>query len=509
MTQRIRFRVLSSLLLTLGLLAGGAQAAADEGDRQPMEDRQITWAVERELLHDEAVPSNRIAASTSGGIVTLIGSVDNVLAKDRAAGIAGLVKGVRAVVNDIKVHPRDERTDASLEAAVEQALLEDPATDSYEIAVEAEDGHLTLTGNVDSWQEKHLSERVARSVSGVTGSTNDIVVDYDRTRSDREIAAEIEESMAWDALIDDGLVRVEVENRTVTLTGTVGSVAERQRARMHAWTAGVREVDDSALDVARWARDEDLRADKYVVKSDDEIEKAASQAMSRDPRVRSYRVEVGVEDGVATLTGIVDNLKARRAARQDVENTVGVFSVVNLIKVRAPEGRADRAVETDVKSALLRSPSVDRYEISVAVDDGVATLSGVVDSYFEKGLADDLAARTKGVEMVQNDLVVRNQGRYSTSDPLVYPWRLESFTWYDPDPTPTYLSDRRLERAVEDELFWSPFVSADEITVHADDGVVTLEGEVDSWREWGAARDNALQAGAVRVKNRVTVEGGA
>jgi osmotically-inducible protein OsmY len=49
---------------------------------------------------------------------------------------------------------------------------------------------------------------------------------------------------------------------------------------------------------------------------------------------------------------------------------------------------------------------------------------------------------------------------------------------------------------IEDQLWWSPFVDANEVTVEVEDGVATLSGTADSWSERGAARDNAYDGGA-------------
>jgi Flp pilus assembly secretin CpaC len=91
----------------------------------------ITDAVEDELQLDQAVPAYEINVAAVDGIVTLSGSVDNLLAKERAARIARTVKGVRAVVNKIQVIPPLLRSDGEIREEVNDALLWDAATESY------------------------------------------------------------------------------------------------------------------------------------------------------------------------------------------------------------------------------------------------------------------------------------------------------------------------------------------------------------------------------------------
>jgi osmotically-inducible protein OsmY len=139
-------------------------------------------------------------------------------------------------------------------------LFNDPVTESYEVSVEAdEDGKVQLTGMVDSWQEKNLTESVVKGVRGVTAIENAIEIEFASRRLDTEIRPEIERRLQWDVLVDHGLIDVAVDAGVVTLSGIVGSAAEKRRARNDAWVGGVKSVDVSGLTIERWARDEDLR----------------------------------------------------------------------------------------------------------------------------------------------------------------------------------------------------------------------------------------------------------
>ncbi|MGC9343110.1 MAG: BON domain-containing protein, partial [Bacteroidales bacterium] len=226
-------------------------------------DNDISMAVEDELLYNSTTPSYLIDVSTYEGIVTLSGSVDNLLARDRATAIAGSVKGVRGVVNNIEVNT-EFIADQALEKDVNEALLHDPATDSYEIGVDVVNGVATLTGTVDSYQEKQLTEFVTKGVKGLTGIKNEIDVSYKTNRTDYEIQQEVEAILANDKRIDDALIEVNVDNGKVVLSGVVGSANEKSSAGLRAWTAGVTNVNTDNLKVEEWARDEKLRKKKYI-----------------------------------------------------------------------------------------------------------------------------------------------------------------------------------------------------------------------------------------------------
>jgi osmotically-inducible protein OsmY len=491
-------------LISTGLLC--VQMATMASAAEPtMTDQGVVDAIDNEFLFDRAVPSNEIDVSIADGVVTLIGEVNSLLAKERATRIAETVKGVRSVINRIAVVPSAERSDAAVERDVRSALLSDPATDSYEVHASVKGGIVTLTGTVQSWTEKQLCGTVAKGVKGVTGLKNRIKVKSKAQRADVEIAPEIEKALRWDVLVDDGLIDVKVKNGAVALTGTVGSAAEKRRARYDAWVAGVKSVDDSGLKVERWARDEDLRKDKYVAKPEKEVEEALKDALLYDPRVLSFNVTPDVAGSTVTLRGVVDSLKAKRAAEQVARNTVGVTYVTNRLKVRPIDGLSDAEIAQNIRDALLRDPYVERYEIGVNVIGGVAYLSGTVDSYFEKWQADDVASKINGVVSVRNNVDVEYAGPLPY-DPYVDEYYPYDYEWYDYEPYHTFKTDAEIKDDIEDELWWSPYVDEDEVTVTVDDGVATLTGTVDSWSERGAARDNAYEGGAVWVDNELNVK---
>lgn len=482
----------------MGLAHSGMAAEAD--------DLAICDQVQDELLFDRAVLSTNIDVSCDEGIVTLEGRVDNIRAKGRARKLTETVRGVLSVVNLIEVQPSD-RSDSEIQTDIETALLTDPATESYEVNVAVSDGKATLTGNVDSWQEKELCAYVAKGVAGVTGIDNQIGVDFSEMRLDSEIKNEVREALRHDVFLDGaGLIDVSVEDGNVTLTGTVGSAFEKRRARTKAWVIGVKEVDNSGLEVEDWVGEERERNTAYPTLSDSEIEDAVNDALLYDPRANSFAVDVSAVNGYVTLRGTVDNLKAKRAAEQDTRNTIGVYSVNNRLRVRSNNELSDADIRQRVEDALLRNPYTESYEITTTVENGTVNLYGTVDSYFEKAEADDVASHVEGVLFVDNNLVVADRGGNYVYDPYVDPYNPYDYDWYDYNPQYTFKTDSEIEGDINDELWWSPFVDADQVSVTVDNGDATLTGTVDSVTERQAAAENAIEGGAISVDNDLRIE---
>lgn len=467
-----------------------------------IEDADISLAIDNELRVARGVNADSIDVETSLGVVTLTGTVDNILSAERSERIASTVKGVTAVVNRIEVRP-EIRPDDEIEADVRSALARDQATDSWEIEVEAERGVVTLTGEVDSWHEMRLAERIAKGVRGVARVEMRIEVADSEERSDVEIRRDIQSALQWESRIDDGLIELHVDDGAVRLTGTVGSAFERNLAAEESHVAGAKSVDASEVEIEWWARNEMLRRELLSAADDEEIREAILNALLVDPRVNAFRPAVRVDNGVATLTGTVGSLKARRAAAQDAANTTGIWRVKNYLKVRPVEDRSDDEIADDVRDFLRSDPYVDKLDITVHVHQGTASLMGTVDSHFERWQAEDLAARTRGVTAIRNMLSVSYEP--FESQPSFYDWDVVEAE-YDFEPiTLTRRADWEIRQDVRQEMFWSPFVDADQVEVEVDEGSVTLSGTVNSFTERRQAEEEAYEGGAVAVDNNLKV----
>jgi osmotically-inducible protein OsmY len=119
-------------------------------------------------------------------------------------------------------------------------------------------------------------------------------------------------------------IAIESYGETVTLRGTVGSVAQQRAAVADARrTLGVVDVYDE-LGVRILDRDR---------REDAEIRGAALQRMSWDAQIPSDYLDAHVKDGWVTLKGDVDFQFQSDLAFDDVSRMYGVTGVTNKIKV--------------------------------------------------------------------------------------------------------------------------------------------------------------------------------
>jgi osmotically-inducible protein OsmY len=412
------------------------------------------------------------------GIVTLSGSVNNLLARDHAGQVAETIRGVRSVVNTITVNPV-KRTDDELTRDVKIALAADPATDLYETGVQVTNGAAILTGTVDSLAERHLAGEVVKSVKGVTAVKNDLVVKpkLKLKRPDAQVAADIKGMLKQNPWVDAGSVDVTVKDGVATLKGAVGSMIERTEAITTARLTGVTRIEGDGLTVkpgstlSRTTRPLD----------DKELTQLIETAMSHHPRLASFKPEVKSNNHIVTLAGVVDNLAAKKIAGEIAQSTTGVTKVENNIKVQPKKLADDAALAKEVKNALLRDPYVSRFDMNVSASSSKVNLEGKVDSAFEKNYAEFVASRVPGVVDVQNSLKVVG---------LEVPRKTDSV----------------VQEQIEYGLRWSPYVDSKGIAVSVKDGIATLSGNASSWQEKIAATQIAQRAGAESVLNQVKVK---
>lgn len=134
-------------------------------------DAEIARAVRHALEWDVFVPDQKIRSTVSEGWVTLEGEVELLREREDAAKAVRNLAGVKGVWNQIVVQ-LTKADPGEIRKKIENALERRAEREAERIAVEVDDGSVTLTGRVRSWLEK---EAVTGAVSHAPGvrSVND------------------------------------------------------------------------------------------------------------------------------------------------------------------------------------------------------------------------------------------------------------------------------------------------------------------------------------------------
>jgi osmotically-inducible protein OsmY len=199
-------------------------------------DRALQEAVLTQLGWEPSIDAGHIGVTADEGVVTLTGHVENFLQKRTAEKAAAGVRGVRAVVKELRVrmplplqHGDEEIAKVALHRLEWEANV--PADD---VMVEVDTGWVTLSGEVEWHFQREAAERVLRGMAGVVGILNEIAVQKHSLATG--IAAEIGAALHR-SQFDAEAVVVSDDDGVITLTGTVANLTDSETACQTAWKA--------------------------------------------------------------------------------------------------------------------------------------------------------------------------------------------------------------------------------------------------------------------------------
>ncbi len=216
-------------------------------------------------------------------------------------------------------------------------------------------------------------------------------------------------------------------------------------------------------------------------RTDADIQQAVLRELRWDSRVEETEVGVEVDDGIVTLTGTVSSYGKKLAAAEAAHRVDGVLDVVDEVEVRVPgAARTDLDVARAVRSALEWNVLVPHDDIQSTVTDGWVSLTGVVNTYWQREDAAHAVRDLAGVRGVTNEIQVAI--------------------------SPAVIADH-LEEAIEEAMERRAQRAAKHIEVHVRDGTVTVSGKVHSWEERQAILGTVGHAPGVReVRDELTYE---
>ena len=213
-------------------------------------------------------------------------------------------------------------------------------------------------------------------------------------KSNDKLRADVQDAIKWEPTLYTSEIGVSTSDGIVTLTGTVDSY----KKKMH--------VEDIVKNVSGVrAINEKLEIDHKTSyqKTDTEIAKEVVNALGADWEVVD-KIKVKVEHGYVTLTGELQWNYQKQSAGETVIGLKDIKGLTNAITIMPTSH--DEIEKQGIENALSRNWATDQPDIGVEVTGNSITLTGIVDSLYQKEEAERIAWNAPGVWMVDNEILV-------------------------------------------------------------------------------------------------------
>jgi osmotically-inducible protein OsmY len=214
-------------------------------------------------------------------------------------------------------------------------------------------------------------------------------------KSNAELQQDVQDAIKWQPLLNAAEIGVTAKDGVVSLTGVVDSYAKKT------------EAEDAAKNVAGVTALVEKIEVKYpssYSKTNAEIANEVLAALKARWDVAADKVKVKVEAGWVTLTGELHWHYQKEAAEDAIKSLMGVIGVSNNITIKSES--MESVEKAGIESALKRNWAFFDNDIHVKVSGHRATLTGTVDSMYQKDEAGTIAWNAPGVWSVDNELVV-------------------------------------------------------------------------------------------------------
>lgn len=376
-------------------------------------DADIARDLKRAFFSSADIGLREANVQVKDGRVTLTGQMDSWAHVAEAELIATELRGVKAVKNDLRVVYVNSRPDEEIRQDVIDAFGRDVYLLGRLLDARVHQGVVTLTGKVATPYQKDRATLDCLSVANVKEVKNYLDIrgagDVGVRRkapapSDEELRKSVHAELYQDLrVVGPNEIDAEATAGHVVLRGTVPSFFQKRLATRDAqevvgviWVSNLLAVD------TEWREDEKLWEDIRF-------------ALDSDSLIAGSDIKIIVLRGVVTLSGTVKSPYEKEHATDIASRILGVKDVVNDLEMSGLDKYSDTALVKRLRNRLKADWETHSVadKISIKAKNGVATLSGEVNTWSEYKEAARVASSTDGIGEVVNRLRVAG---------VDYPW---------------------------------------------------------------------------------------
>jgi osmotically-inducible protein OsmY len=219
------------------------------------------------------------------------------------------------------------------------------------------------------------------------------------------------------------------------------------------------------------------------MKTNEELRQDVVDELKWEPLLREVATQIGVvaDDGVITLSGMVNTYSQKLAAEQAAQRVAGV-SVVAVdieVKISGPHVRTDIEIAKAIKDTLKWNVEVKEDLIEIKVDNGWVYLDGTAEWEYLRRAAEYSAKEIMGVRGITNRILVKSK----------------------------VLDAKEIKSKISAALHRSATVDSSNIVLEIHGSRVTLRGKVRSWAERKDAENAAWASpGVMVVDNKIEID---
>ena len=215
------------------------------------------------------------------------------------------------------------------------------------------------------------------------------------------------------------------------------------------------------------------------MKNDLEIQADVLAELRWDPKINAPQIGVEVSNGVVTLSGYVESYLEKVSAEKAAKRVIGVGAIAQEIKVLLPGSsiRSDTEIARQIQSIISWSDIDPNDQIHIKVEHGFVTLSGKVEAFHKKELAQKYASNMLGVTGICNLIEIEPK-----------------------------LTGSVIKKDIQDAFTRQAIDQAQKLDIMINQNIVTIAGKVKSWSERNSAINAAWSIPTVKnVIDRIQI----
>jgi len=208
------------------------------------------------------------------------------------------------------------------------------------------------------------------------------------------------------------------------------------------------------------------------------------EKLNFEPSLDTTNITVSIQgdDDIIILGGTVESFYEKLVAERAVKSLMNVRAIANEITVdlSIPHHQTDAEIAKEVTNAIKNNTIAAQKNIQAIIKNGIVTLNGDVDWYYQKSAAFNAINKLFGIKSIINNIEVK---------PMIV------------------IDSSKVKSQITKEFERHARIDADKIKVTVEGKKIILTGKVSSYDEIDEAETAAWSiAGVEKVDNKLTID---